>query len=371
MSCVNNDCNNECEDPCVQNPCYSDCGCLNPTTFECITQPGNLDALSIVASMNGLQVLGAINTAVNLLQADKGKVMHDESDACPGYIADKLGEGTNISFSYDGVGCERKLIINAIEGGVPIDVNVKVSTNDTTSGRLTDKIQTGVYISKTIISPAGNEKLKFDVVPATLISGDAGNQLTLGDDGALKTLYTAPDGSETKVQEGSGVTISGSGTLADPYVISTDTSIQHARPCFDGEWRDIPLSATGNASVIYISGQPQYRYRFDGTIEFRGSATYTVSFGNYQSANRKFTIPVGSLPTSCVTVTEQNGTKDLKGINYIDSPQAGADQYTQLYGYIIRKANQNIQLEFQSSFIGATSKTIVVNFEGAVSHPII
>ena len=141
------------------------------------------------------------------------------------------------------------------------------------------------------------------------------------------------------------------------------------RPCFDNIWRAVTLVATGNPNVTYVSGAPQYRYRFDGTIEFKGSATYSVAFGTYQTANRKYTITIGNLPTTCLTLGEQAGVADLKGITYIDIPQASADQITQQYGYIIRKSSVNMIIEFQSSFTAATTKSIVVNFEGAVSYP--
>jgi len=209
----------------------------------------------------------------------------------------------------------------------------------------------------------------LQVVPATLVSSDVGNQLTLGTDGALKTLYSAPDGSETVVIAGTGVTVTGTGTSTDPYIVSTNPAIQIVRSCFDSVWRPITLVASGNANVVYASGAPEYRYRYDGTIEFRGSISYTVAFGTYATSNRKFTVPMGNIPITCVTAGEMIGTKDLKSITYIDAPQVGADQYTQLYGYVIRMSAQNLILEFQSSFINATSKSIVVNFEGAVIHP--
>ena len=45
--------------PCLQNtctcenPCYQDCGCLNPTTFECVTLPGVHPAIGVTNDMNG------------------------------------------------------------------------------------------------------------------------------------------------------------------------------------------------------------------------------------------------------------------------------------------------------------------------------
>lgn len=359
--------------PCNTDPCeqYEDCGCLNPTTTGCVTQETAIECLDIEAGEDLASGLTKIGDKICALEEDKGKVLINGDDTCPEYLFDKLAEGTNISFQISGTGCDRVLTIHAVEGGVPVDVNVSVTENDTTTGYLDEKIETGTYLTKQILNPAGDEQLEIDLVPATLISADAGNQLVLGTDGALKTLYVAPDGSETKLIEGVGVEISGTGTLADPYILSTNPSIQVSRPCFDGVWRTITLVATGNPNVVYASGTPEYRYRFDGTLEFRGAITFTVAFGAYSTANRKYTVTIGNIPTTCLTLGEQAGVMDLKSINYIDIPQAGADQYTQLYGYVIRKSAQNILLEFQSSFIGSTSKSIVVNFEGAVQHPLI
>lgn len=354
-------------------PCgdYDNCGCINPTTFECVTVPGALTDISVTDDMNGKQVLAAINTAIGELQDDSGKVYINSDDTCPEYLFDKLGEGLNISFSITGSGCDKKLIINAVDGGTPIDINVKTSSADTTTGYLNNKIVTGSYITKTINNPAGNEQLELDVDPLQLISTDIGNQLTTGTDGGLMTLYVPPDGSETKIVQGTGVQVSGTGTLVDPYIIATNPAIQVVRSCFDSVWRPVTLSASGNANVVYVSGAPQYRYRFDGTVEFKGSITYTVAFGTYTSSNRKFTVPMGSLPVTCISAGEFAGVADLKGINYIDTFQASADQITQQYGYIVRKSAQNLILEFQSSFTGATSKTIIVNFEGVVIYPAI
>lgn len=355
-------CNDTPCDPCSS---YDNCGCLNPTTFGCVTTTKARECLGTESGENGEDILDKIEEQV----CNIGKVMLDADDTCPEYIADKISAGLNIDISFTGTGCDRTMVIAATEGGVPVDVNAKVSADDTTSDYLNSKITTGTYLTKIITSPAGNEKLRLDVVPETLISEDAGNGIILGTDGGLMTSYTAPDGSETNLIAGLGVTVSGIGTAGDPFIVSTNPSISIVRPCFDSVWRNVLLTPSGNINVVLASGNPQYRYRYDGTVEFRGSITYTVSFTGYASSGRRYTVPMGSIPTTCLSAAELIGTRDLKSINYIDIPQAGADQYTQLYGYIIRMSAQNISLEFQSSFISATAKSIVVNFEGAVIHP--
>lgn len=343
-------------DPCNQ---HDDCGCTNPNTFGCTTYSGShLSCLDVDNAEDGDSILAKIDDKICQI----GKVLVDGDDICPKYLFEKLEAGMNITLTVIGSGCDEVIRIDAVDGGVPIDIAVKVSAADTTSGYLNNKLKTGTYLSKTIENPAGNEDLLLDVVPVTLLSTDVGNPLYIGTDGGLMSTCIAPDGSETKVIAGTGVTVTGQGTTIDPYIISTNPSIQVARACFDAVWRDITIVATGNANVIFLSGQPQYRYRFDGTLEFRGSISHTVNFAANTSPNRKYTITMGNIPTTCLTLAEQAGTSDLKSITYIES-------VGQMYNYIVRKSTQNILLEFQSSFTTATSKTIVVNFDGVVSHP--
>ena len=322
MSC-NND-YNPCEE-CNQNPCYDDCGCLNPTTFDCITQPGIHQDLGITNDMNGKQVLEQINAVFAALTVDT---------PAPGN-----------------------------------DVYVKATSSDTTSSFLTDKLVTGPYISKTILNPSGNEQIKLNVNLAAMISSDAGNELEIGTDNKLRVIST-PTTNETYIVEGAGITVSGTGTNDDPFIISSNPSITALRTCFDGVWRDITVVATGTPDVTHVSGIPKYRIRHDGSIEFKGSATFNVNFGAYSASTRKRTITLGNIPTTCLTSDEQAGVADLKSMLYIDAPGTG-DQITQQYGYIIRKSTQNIILEFQSSYIAAKTKTIVVNFDGTISHPTI
>lgn len=321
MSCSTTDTTTCC---CTENPCYDDTGCLHPTTFECISAPGTLEDINVTNDMNGKEVLQAINDVIKNLEIPTPE---------PG--ADKF---------------------------------VKATSADTTADYLNSKISVGQFLSKSIVTPGGNEKVKIDADLAEMISADTNNQLEIGTDNKLRVIQEAAE-NITYLLEGSGITVTGDGSVGNPYVVSTNPSIQIVRNCFDGIWRNITLVSTGNANVIYVSGNPQYRIRYDGTVEFKGSATYTVNFGAYTNSARKFTVNIATIPTSCLSAGEQAGVADLKSINYIDVPQIGADQITQQYGYIVRKSTQNIILEFQSSFLNSTTKTIVVNFEGCTSHP--
>lgn len=319
-------CNNNCSDNCTDcNDCSSDCydyGCLNPTTFECVTKPGTHEDIGVTNDMTGTEVLEAINTTI------KNLVLPSPSSA---------------------------------------DIYSKVSATDTTSNYLTNKLVVGTFLTKTILNPAANEQIRFNLDINSVISADADNELALGTDGKLRVL-PVPVAADIQVVAGSGVTVSGTGPASDPFIVSINPSITAARTCFDGVWNDLSLIATGTGDVTYVSGTPKYRIRFDGSIEFKGSATYIVNFGAYSTSGRKRTITLGALPTTCLNLSEQTGTSDLKSINYIDQPGSG-DQITQMNGFIIRKINQNILVEFQSSYITSTTKTIVVSFDGAISHP--
>lgn len=326
-NCKVDSCSSPCSDTCVNcsttNPCYQDCGCLNPTTWECVTRPGILSPINVTDNMNGLQVLQAISATID------------------------------------------ELTIGSSPGN---DVYAKISSSDTTADYLDDKLLVSSFLTKTILNAGTNEKIRFSVNLPGIVSSDSGNLLEIGTDNKLRVIASSTP-ADIVVIAGNGVTVTGTGPASDPFVVSINPSISIVRGCFDSTWRNMTLVASGNASVVYVSGTPQYRYRYDGTVEFRGSITYTVAFGTYSSGTRKFTIPMGNIPTTCLTAGEQTGVMDLKSINYIDTMQASADQIVQQYGYIIRKNAQNYFLEFQSSFTNATSKTIVVNFEGAMFHP--
>lgn len=331
MSCNdNNPCGQPCNDCVDNNPCY-ETGCLNPTTFECLTKPGDWINIGVNDNMNGKQVLQAIDSTVQQLE----------------------------------------LTISEITGGdgADADSRVGVTGSDTTPGVLNAKLVEGTHVKKSILGLGGNERISLSVTPETMISHDADNILQLDTEKRLKVVIP---GSNAKVYaEGEGIKFSdAAGTNQDPIMINLATSgVVTKRTCFDGEWRNVALNTISNSDVSIVSGQPKYRIRYDGTVEFKGSVTFTVKFGQYSSATSEHIITLGALPTNCISASEIAGIADLKSIGYIEPFQPSGDLISQQYNYIIRKSNQNILIEFQSSFSAITTKTIVVNFDGTSFHP--
>jgi hypothetical protein len=308
---------------------YDNCGCLNPTTFECITKPPVLANVIIDSGMNGAEVLKSIDDVLGSLK---------ESIAA---------------------------IVNPTENSS--DVRVKISATDTSTGFLEAKLQKGNHITVTKMGTGTNESLRISVTPKTLISPAAGNLLS--ENNGL--LFISADGvaSPVYLRNGNGISITGTNTASDPFIISANGFIQATRSCFDGIWKDFINSTISVPGVSFVSSNAKYRIRYDGTVEFKGNATYTVNFSEYHGTTSKYSFVAGGIGSSCLTLPEQNGVYQLKGLSFIDTPQPASDQITQSYGYIIRKSSKDIYIDFQSAFSGATTKTIVVSFDGALCHP--
>lgn len=355
-----NDCN-------TTNPCFDNCGCINPVDWECVNNPGTHTALSVVNTNNGATVLEKINSEIQDLQDTVGLVKLDGSDTCPQSLLSKLEAGTNISIVKTGSGCDAKLVITAGEGIGPagVDTNVKVSASDTTTNYLNNKLVGGTYTTKTILNPAGNEQIKLDVVPSTLISIDGGNQLTLGMDGKLKTSYVSPDGSETKIAAGANIQLTGSGTIPDPYVVAVPLSVSAKRTYFDGVWKTLTFNNGGNPNVTLVSQSVKYRLRFDGTIEYRGNLTYTINFTTNKIVINNSSVPTGGL-TNLASI-ELDRSVELKNMMTFDTPTT-INITPNLWGYTIRQlAGGNINMDLMSSTSG--SKTLVITFDGCQYHP--
>ncbi len=361
MSCNHTD---PCKDPCNTDPCYDNCGCLNPTTFECVTKPGNHHDIKVSNDMNGKQVLSALNNRIAELNDLSGKVAIDHDDLCPNNLVDKIEAGANVSISQVGTGCDKKLVITAGSGIGPAgaDVNVKVTSSDTTSGFLYNKINVGAYLQKAIQGGGGNQKLIIDLASlSNFISTDAGNALVLGADSKLKTLYSIPDGSETKIQGAGAVTVTGIGTNSDPYIIYSNASVTPKRAKFDGVWKT--LTMTPPAGVSVISNKASYRFRFDGTIEFKGRIQFGVTYSSLATitASSLFTFPVG--PNEAIlNASEIIDPSFIKSVSTYSAPSFD------IYDIFVQSGKLGVRFTYTGALPLTSPRVFNVDFDSAVYH---
>jgi|694.fasta_scaffold00342_33 hypothetical protein len=359
------------------NPCYDNCGCLNPTTFDCITNfKKAYNNIPLEINATGQDMLDNLDETVAEIESNLYKVKVDDSDTCPDTLLDKITAGSNITVSVAGSGCNRKLTITAGNGITTApDIYAKVSSNDTTSDYLGNKFVDGTYVKKSVNSPGGNETIDFDITIADLISTDSGNQLGQGVDGKLKTLFSAPDGSETKINPvaNSGITLTGTGTNGDPYLIGTNGALFAVQPYTDGVWRTLTFNNGSNANVTLNSQSVKYRMRYDGSVEFKGSLNYSVTF-NVASTN-KIAITAANITTGGSTnlpSTAFDRVANLRHYMTFSSPNT-ISATPKLTGYNVNilaaalNSPAPIQIEFMNDT--AETKNIVVTMDGAIYHP--
>jgi hypothetical protein len=124
----------------------------------------------------------------------------------------------------------------------------------TTTGNLADiNWATGVYFLKTETDPAGSTNYSITgvsqllSVPYSLYSQVAGN----GFSGDYNDLTNKPvtDGSETKIQAGVNTVITGTGTIASPYIVNSapdgsETKVQAGK--------NIEVTGTGTTASPYV-----------------------------------------------------------------------------------------------------------------------
>ena len=215
------------------------------------------------------------------------------------------------------------------------------------------------------LSGAGTTASPWNITAEVEISTQAGNTLTLGADDALYVPASAADGSETIVNAGGDITVTGSGTTADPYIVSftetvttlvdngdgtaTFTNESGVPVTFDTCGPDHQITA-GTAAGTVTSG-PQalgcgdtLHFWSNATIDFTvtpGSARVEASIGPSANANNalvlgtdnKLYVPDETVTTmqevlpGTITYTREDGTQDNIGLSFgVSTPQDSATQ---------------------------------------------
>lgn len=138
------------------------------------------------------------------------------------------------------------------------------------------------------IDVTGSGTLADPYVVDVNLDADPNNQLTCGPDGLL---VVPADGSETVINAGSNVTVTGTGTLVDPYIISAldGNGLQVA----DSDCIDLTLTGTGSEIDPWIiSANPIISTDPGNAIECRVNGLFAVP-----------DVDIVGLDTSCIDLT--------------------------------------------------------------------
>ena len=134
-----------------------------------------------------------------------------------------------------------------IGGGNTVDIS-SLNTDDqqlTRSGMVLSLDDGGSVDLSPLFSGIDDQTLSFNSVTG---------ELTIQDGNTVDLSTLESDGSETKVNAGTNVTITGSGTIADPYVVNASSGTATVG---DGDYGDVIVSSGGTVWTVTGGGSTQ------------------------------------------------------------------------------------------------------------------
>ena len=240
------------------------------------------------------------------------------------YDAQSLGTGADV-FKEEASNVFKFRSIKSSDSSVIIEeeadeINLKIIDNNTT------------YTAGTGLDLIGTEFSHEDTSSVTDLAPTARTyvkSLTFDTFGHVQSYTTGTesdiivDGSETKVQAGTGATVTGTGTAANPYIVS----VPSATPPDGSETKlqastNVTITGTGTTANPYVISSTDTTYSVGPGLVLSGTtfnvenlqkvitASYTLT-----DADDNFTIIVNS--SSAITITIPSGLKSKINIGFI------------------------------------------------------
>ncbi len=287
----------------------TDCACpIKDFSTDCIQYTGeNLPCTEILQGTLMTEVIGQLDTYL----CDLSEQLANS------FSLISVGSGTRVYRGVDGIGRKeiRSLVptnsiitigLSTDDKEVQIGLNSVVLKSFIQDNQITysaSNVGTGAGVYKQAIRTGDNVDFKLRKIKSTQSSFSI---VESGDDIVITT-----DGSETKVQQGSGVSVTGVGTFVSPYVV-TNTAPDQTVALTSGTG----ISATGTYPSFTITNTAP-----DQTVVITGGGATTVT-GTYpnftiSSTDNSTTYSAGTgLSLSGTTFSVQNLQKTIPAANY-------------------------------------------------------
>ncbi len=287
----------------------TDCACpIKDFSTDCIQYTGeNLPCTEILQGTLMTEVIGQLDTYL----CDLSEQLANS------FSLISVGSGTRVYRGVDGIGRKeiRSLVptnsiitigLSTDDKEVQIGLNSVVLKSFIQDNQITysaSNVGTGAGVYKQAIRTGDNVDFKLRKIKSTQSSFSI---VESGDDIVITT-----DGSETKVQQGSGISVTGIGTFVSPYVV-TNTAPDQTVALTSGTG----ISATGTYPSFTITNTAP-----DQTVVITGGGATTVT-GTYpnftiSSTDNSTTYSAGTgLSLSGTTFSVQNLQKTIPAANY-------------------------------------------------------
>jgi len=226
---------------------------------------------------------------------EKAKV--SSNDTTTNYLENKIVAGSNVTVVVNNEGGDEQLQISATTSGIAgPDEKVKVSSNDTTENYLYNKITTTSPLSKSQINDGGDESLLLDlsndIYRVKVSSNDSGTAFieTKIIAGTNVTVTVVDEGVDERLQ----ISASGGGSGATTFLGLTDTPVSYA-----GEYGKVPRVnlAEDALEFVTVSGIG------GGSIDVKDEGSVVVSNATFINFVGPGIIAVASGSGAVVTVS--------------------------------------------------------------------
>jgi hypothetical protein len=247
-------------------------------------------------------------------------------------VSDSVDVITSASLSK--IGTDLVMSVNGVAASIPIS---SIADGSET------KVNAGTNVTVTGVGSTANPYVVSSIdTNTTYTASISGNVITLtGSDGSTQTINlpaaSVPDGSETKINPGTGVAITGTGTIADPYVVAntvvdTDTTYSFAVSGNNLVITD-SLGASTTLAIPCACDGSETQLTAGTNVTLTGSGTTASPYVISSSAAVSVTgVAITGTDTKTITISLSDGTS-VSG-TFIDLQGAGgpsADANNLLY----------------------------------------
>lgn len=234
-------------------------------------------------------------------------------------VSDSVDVITSASLSK--IGTDLVMSVNGVAASIPIS---SIADGSET------KVTAGTNVTVTGVGSTANPYVVSSIdTNTTYTASISGNVITLtGSDGSTQTINlpaaSVPDGSETKINPGTGIAITGTGTIADPYVVAntvvdTDTTYSFAVSGNNLVITD-SLGASTTLAIPCTCDGSETKLTAGTNVTLTGSGTTASPYVISSSAAVSVTgVTITGTDTKTITISLSDGTSvsgtfiDLQG----------------------------------------------------------